>query len=191
MAATTIKKEYISPDQLYVKSFKFAQNIYKTGFKPTWIIAIWRGGCPVGMCVQEYFKVHEVPTNHISVRTSSYTGIDQQSSEVRIHGLEYFVKTANREDRLLIIDDIFDSGKSVNALLTKIATDMRANTPDVIRIGTLYYKPHKSKLSLKPDYYQETTDKWVVFPHELEGLTWLEIEESKGDEIASFIEIDL
>ena len=50
------------------------------------------GGAPIGLPVQEYFAVKGIPTDHILVRTSSYSGIDNQSRDVRIFGLSYLVK---------------------------------------------------------------------------------------------------
>ena len=44
-----------------------------------------------------------------------------------------------------------------------------------MRIAVLIWKPANNKTSIKPDYYVGTTDKWIVFPHELEDLTPEEI----------------
>ena len=70
-----MQKQFISANQLLEDSFQLASDIHKSDFKPTFIVAIWRGGTPIGIAVQEYFAYHEVETDHIAVRTSSYTGI--------------------------------------------------------------------------------------------------------------------
>jgi len=185
---SVIPKEYISANELLEKSFQLASNVYRSGFYPTWILAIWRGGTPVGMAIQEYFKYRDIKTDHIAIRTSSYTDIAVQSSHVRVHGLEYVVKHANASDRLLIVDDIFDTGRSVQAVLKKLQSKMRANLPTTIRIATILYKPDNNKTNIQPDFYVATTDKWVVFPHELEGLSKKEILDSKGPIIADCCE---
>jgi len=55
-----------------------------------------------------------------------------------------------------------------------------------IRIATLYYKPHRCRTGLKPHYYLKEVNRWLVFPHELCGLTLDEISE-KGEAISRII----
>jgi hypothetical protein len=47
--------------------------------------------------------------------------------------------------------------------------------PEQVRIATVYYKPARNKSALRPDYFIRETDQWLVFPHELQGLTREEI----------------
>ena len=60
-----------------------------------------------------------------------------------------------------------------------IRAEARLNTPHDIRIATPYFKPNKNKTDLRPDYFVHETDEWLVFPHELKGLTKEEIREHK------------
>jgi hypothetical protein len=43
----------------------------------------------------------------------------------------------------------------------------------------VYYKPARRKVDITPDYYVHETDKWLVFPHELDGLSEQEIRDHK------------
>jgi len=86
----------------------------------------------------------------------------------------------------LLIDDLVDSGNSILRLLQDIREQCGENTPKEIKIATIYHKPLSS--SITPNYYLYETDKWVVFPHELEGLTEDEIRMHKGLTIASIVE---
>ena len=176
-----MQKTYITAQELLESSFRLAHDIYEDGFRPEFIIGIWRGGTPIGIAVQEYFEYKGVSTDHISVRTSSYTGINQQSKEIRVHGLHYLIENANSEDSLLIVDDVFDSGRSVDALIKQIHKQSRLNTPHDIRVACTWYKPSKRAVDIKPDYFTYESDEWLVFPHELEGLTKQEIAEGKSD----------
>jgi len=176
-----MKKTYINAQNLLESSFKLAHEIYADGFRPQFIVGIWRGGTPIGIAVQEYFEYKGVSTDHISVRTSSYYGINQQSKEIRVHGLHYLIENANAEDGLLIVDDVFDSGRSVDALIKQIKNQSRLNTPSDIRVACTWYKPSMRAVDIKPDYYTHATDEWLVFPHELDGLTKEEIAEGKND----------
>ncbi|MCP4494770.1 MAG: hypoxanthine phosphoribosyltransferase [Gammaproteobacteria bacterium] len=174
-------KTYITAKQLLEDSFRLANQVYLDNFKPEFIIGIWRGGAPVGIAVQEYFEYKGVETDHISVRTSSYYGINQQAKKIRVHGLHYLIENANASDSLLIVDDVFDSGRSVDALIKAIRKQSRLNTPADIRVACPWYKPSKNAVDFEPDYYIHQSAEWLVFPHELDGLELSEIAQGKSD----------
>ena len=174
-------KTYITARQLLEDSFRLAHQVFEDGFKPNFIVGIWRGGAPVGIAVQEYFEFKGVATDHISVRTSSYYGIDKQAKNIRVHGLHYLIENANADDRLLIVDDVFDSGRSVDALIKQIRKQSRLNTPTDIRVACPWYKPGKNAVGFEPEYYLHQSEAWLVFPHELDGLEISEIVADKKD----------
>ena len=174
-------KHYITAADLLRDSFKLAEQIFLSGFRPNFIVGVWRGGAPVGIAVQEYLEYKGLESDHIAIRTSSYYGIDQQSKEVRVHGLQYIVDRANHNDHLLIVDDVFDSGRSVAAVLKELKEKSRRNLPDTIRVACPWYKPNKNQTTLVPDYFVHETDQWLVFPHEINGLTEEEIRFGKPD----------
>jgi len=176
-----MNKTFITAQQLLEDSFRLANLVYKDDFRPHFIVGIWRGGAPVGIAVQEYFEYKEVKTDHISVRTSSYYGIDNQYKKIRVHGLHSLIENANANHRLLIVDDVFDSGRSVAALIKAIRKQSRLNTPSDIRIACPWYKPSKNAVDFEPEYYLHKTDEWLVFPHELEGLQASELADGKSD----------
>lgn len=177
----TIPKTYLTADQLLADSFRLAEGIYASGFRPTHIVGIWRGGAPVGIAVQEWLEYRGVESDHIAIRTASYTGIDQQSREVRVYALGYLIDTLNPDDHLLVIDDVFDSGRSIEAFLAELSARCRHNMPRDVKIATVYYKPARNQTDLTPDYYVHKTDEWLVFPHEICGLSEAEIAAHKPD----------
>jgi hypoxanthine phosphoribosyltransferase len=150
-------------------------RVVRSGFRPTFLVGIWRGGAPIGIAVQEILEYNGIECDHVSIRTSSYTGIDQQSRTVRVHAVDYLVSALNADDQLLLIDDVFDSGRSLEAVIAELRRRCRRNLPDQIRIATVYFKPARNNSSLLPDYYVRATDRWLVFPHEVNGLTREEI----------------
>jgi len=164
-------KTYIGADELLRDSFALGARILASGFRPTFLVGVWRGGAPVGIAVQEYLEYHGVRADHIAIRTSSYAGIDEQQKTVRVHGLDYLTTHLARDDRLLLIDDVFDSGRSLEAVVDTLARRCRLNLPADIRIATVYYKPSRNRSRLRPDFHLRETDDWLVFPHELVGLT--------------------
>jgi hypoxanthine phosphoribosyltransferase len=115
------------------------------------------------------------------VRTSSYSGIGEQSREIKVHGLHYIIEHCNASDKLLIVDDVFDSGRSVEALIAQLQLQMRLNTPKDIRVACPWYKPNNNKTDIVPDYYVKETHEWIVFPHEINGLSKDEIANGKSD----------
>lgn len=175
-----MQKTYISAQQLLEDSFELGLKIYESGFRPDYIVGVWRGGTPVGIAVQELLHVMGVPSDHIAIRTSSYTGIGQRDKHVKVHGLTYLIKRLESEHSLLIVDDVHDSGLSIDQTIIDLKKACKKNTPE-IRVATPYYKPKNNQTDRIPDYYLYTSDEWLVFPHEIDGLTPQEIRENRPE----------
>jgi hypoxanthine phosphoribosyltransferase len=163
---------YQSPEKIREHSWKLAAKVASNlaEFTPTLMVALWRGGAGVGMYMHEYLKRQAgLNVDHTAIRTGSYVAPGEARSKVRIQSLRYLIKHATKDTHLLIIDDIFDSGLTVEAFLTKLKTKMGENMPLKIRIATPYWKPENNKTELKPDYYVETVpgNTWIAFPHEI------------------------
>lgn len=169
------EKLYLSAQGLLEDSFRLGAMVLKSGFRPSFIVAIWRGGAPVGVAVQELLDYYGVHSDHIAIRTSSYSGIDGRSSTVRVHGLNYLIKNIQHEDRLLIVDDVFDTGHTIAQVINTLCEKTRKNTPCEIRTAVPYYKPSRNQTERVPDYFLHETEQWIKFPHSLEGLTGEEI----------------
>jgi hypoxanthine phosphoribosyltransferase len=75
---------------------------------------------------------------------------------------------------------VYDTGLSINQVVNDLKKACKKNTPE-IRIATPYFKPNKNKTDRKPNYYIHETDKWLVFPHELDGLTVEELKANKPE----------
>ena len=175
-----MEKHFIQADQLLKDSYNLAWKIFESGFKPDYIIGVWRGGAPVGIAVQEFLDFLDIPSDHIAIRTSYYSGIDSRKDEVQVFGLNYVIRKLKSEDSLLIVDDVYDTGMSVNKVVSDLESACKKNTPE-IRIATPYFKPSKNKTDRIPDYYIHETDQWLVFPHELQGLSMDEIRANKPE----------
>ncbi len=170
-----VDKLFISAESLLRDSLELGAMIVRSGFRPSFLVGVWRGGAPIGIAVQEVLDFHGIQSDHIAIRTSSYSRMGQQDKVVRVHALDYLVSRLSADDRLLLIDDVFDSGRSLEAAIDELARRCRRNLPAQIRIATAYYKPARNRSRLKPDYFVRETDRWLVFPHELHGLTRAEI----------------
>ncbi len=171
-------KQYIDAQQLLDDSFNLGLKILESGYSPSFILAIWRGGTPVGIAIQELLEYFSVSTDHIAIRTSLYTGIEKRASKVQVHGLHYVVNNVTAKDELLIVDDVHDTGLSIAQVIEDLTSACGENTPQ-IRIATPYYKPNNNKTGRVPEYYLYETDNWLVFPHELAGMSAKEILDNK------------
>ena len=186
-AHAATNKQYISAEQLLDDSFRLGKQILESGFRPHFIVGIWRGGAPVGITVQELLDFFGIHTDHIAIRTSFYKDIEQRDSHIRVHGLQYVIDNVDADEGLLIVDDVYDTGLSIEAVIENLRERARRNTPREIRIATAYFKPGNNRTRRVPDYFVHETDKWLVFPHELNGLSREEILSRKPG-IASIID---
>jgi uncharacterized protein len=181
------EKLFISPNELYRDAFILAKEIFDSGYKPNYLLALWRGGAPVGCVVQEYLSRMKVKTDHISPRTSFYEEdrIEVRKKEVVVHGLGYVVNRANAEDSVLIIDDVWETGQSQQAVRKILEERMRKNFPKEVRTAVIHYKPENDTTGSSPDYFRHKTSDWIVYPHEVVDLLIEDLVEGKqflGDE---------
>ena len=174
------EKHFITAETLLEDSYQLGAQILKSQFRPDFIVGIWRGGAPVGIAVQEMLEYFGVTTDHISVRTSLYKGVSESRDKVRVHGLDYLVDNLNSENSLLIVDDVYDSGRSIDAVIERLKVRTRRNSPHQIRVATPWYKPGNNQTERVPDYYVHITEAWLVFPHEVQDLSLSELKEGKG-----------
>nr|WP_221076380.1 phosphoribosyltransferase family protein [Agarivorans aestuarii] len=180
-----LQKHYLDEDSLIQDSFRLAVHIFESGFRPTFIVGLWRGGSAVGIYVQECLQTLGVKTDHISVRTSyqgqaNYHQILQDPESIRVHGIQYLLENLNVDDSLLIVDDVFSSGHNVEAVIKRLKSKLKLNMPRQVKIATLWERPKFNQTSLKPDFCLYQTDQWLVFPYELTGLSLEEIVQHKG-----------
>ena len=175
-----MEKHYISAQQLLQDSFALAMAVFESGFQPDFIVGVWRGGAPVGIAVQELLQLLGTPCDHIAIRTSSYTGIAQRKKTVEVHGLSYITQRASAGQSLLLVDDVYDTGLSVQSVIDKLEIACAKQRLD-IRVATPYFKPQNNQTNRMPDYYVHESTQWLVFPHELRGLTTEEIRQHKPE----------
>ena len=178
-------KQYINEHSLIEDAFRLGVKIFNSGFRPSFIVGLWRGGSSVGIYVQECLQYLGVNTNHISIRTS-YSGadtyqqmIDNPDAQIRIHGTQYLLENLNVDDQLLIIDDVFSSGLTIQAVIHRLQQRLKRNMPTEVKSAAVWYKPEKNKTSISPDFYLHQTNDWLVLPYEMRGLSDEEIKQNK------------
>ncbi len=172
-------KHFISANELLQDSFRLAEAVLSSGYTPTLVVGVWRGGAPIAVSLHEYLQYRGVAAEHGCLIARSYTGIGQQASQVHLEGIESLAKQLTEHTRLLLVDDIFDTGKTLDAIIKALHEASLVASP-AIKTACVWYKPSRNVTQRQPDYYLHSTDQWVVFPHELSGLSPAEIAQHKS-----------
>lgn len=167
----TSDKTFLTADGYLKDVWRLAAAVRRSGWRPDIMIALWRGGAPVGVAVHEFFKVSGWQVRHIPLKCTSYTAIGENAGEVEFTHGDLIFGMLREGDRVLVVDDVFDTGKTMAAVkrrIDAIGAEMRS--------ACVYWKPGKNLTALKPDYFvRDTGNEWLVFPHEIEGLSAEEI----------------
>ena len=182
-----MKKEFISYDTVRNNALKMAHKIYHDGFIPDVIYVSLRGGVYLGNVISEYFKVVQRrarPVYYAAVVARSYTGVGE-SSKIKVEGWTYSTDALRTGDRVLLVDDIFDSGTTMNHLANLIMEkgiprkDLKVAVHDY-----KYFCDKTEQFPIQPDYWcrkhdlsERDEDIWIHYSsHELIGLSPEELE---------------
>jgi hypoxanthine phosphoribosyltransferase len=139
---------------------------------PDITIAISRGGWLPARVLSDLLE-----TILANVSVEFYLGVAETKNEpVLTQGVSAVVT----DKKLLIVDDVADTGKSLKLVKEHI---LQQGAKEV-RTATLYYKPWSV---VKPDYYEKETRLWIVFPWEMRE-TIRRIFEKRRDKSASIEE---
>lgn len=161
---------YLSADQLLVDSYELAMKIVESGYQPDLLVALWRGGTPIGIAMQEVFEYLGMPCQHFAIRSSSYEGLDQQGA-IRLWGMELLQPFVETSSHVLLVDDVFDSGRTMQAVINHLHAMTGGPYTPYIKLATPWFKPTSNVTPLIPDFYLHETSDWLVFPHELRDLS--------------------
>jgi len=162
-------KYIVEFDSFLLDSFKLANEIYKSGYRPDKIIGLWRGGAIPTLAVDELFRFNKINIPCYPLKTEAYSG-NHLNKKVKIFGIRDLLKNTGKNSKLLIVDDVLDTGSSLEKVVRRLSKKTKN-----IKIATIYYKPKMNKSNLVPDFYLYQKNMWIVFPHELEGLTLDEV----------------
>ena len=180
-----MQKKYIAANELLLDSFRLAATIYASGFRPDFLVGLWRGGSSVGIAVQEGLEYYGVETDHIAIRTSyrgqhSYSQMVDKAETIQVHGLRYLHERVCEHHSMLIVDDAYSTGSSANAVIRQLSKKARRNLPGDIRTATVWYRPTERTIR-PPDFYIHETSDWLVLPYELTGLSLDELRDNKHE----------
>ncbi len=180
-------KEFLPYEIVRNDAIKLADKILQDGFIPDIIYSSLRGGAYMSNVISEYFKLalkNKKPVLYAAVVARSYTDIKQHDA-IRIDGWTYSPEFLRPGDKILLVDDIYDSGRTLNFLVQYL---LEKGVPrSDIKVVVHDYKnfTYKETLPIKPDYWcrkfdikSEDDDRWIHYmSHELVGLKKEELEE--------------
>jgi hypoxanthine phosphoribosyltransferase len=151
--SAALKFEAPSWNQIYDMLLDLAGRIRKDGFKPDIIVGISRGGWPPARVLSDLLS----NPNVANVRAEFYLGIAETGSEPT---LTQPVSVKTRGKKILVVDEVADTGKSLKMVRKHIVQEGAKET----RTVTVYYKPWSI---VRPDYFAKETSDWIVFPWEI------------------------
>ena len=180
-------KEFLQYDSVRNDAIILADKIYRQdGFVPDVIYASLRGGAYMANMISEYYKValHDhKPVLYAAVVARSYSDIHEHS-QVRVDGWTYSPDYLRQGDKIMLVDDICDSGRTLSFLVGVL---LEKGVPrENIKVVVHDYKCFTYReQTIVPDYYcrkfvinNPEEDIWINYmSHELVGLKTDELEE--------------
>lgn len=182
-------KEFLQYEVIRNDALSLAHKIYKEDkFVPDIIYASLRGGAYMANVISEYYKValkDHKPVLYAAVVARSYMDVEQNNA-VRIDGWTYSPDYLRCGDKIMLVDDIYDSGNTLNCLVNILLEKgvPRENIKVVVHDYKIY--GYKKQPLIRPDYWCRKFDiktpeenSWINYcSHELVGLTTSELEEN-------------
>lgn len=181
-------KEFLQYDDVRNDALLLADKMYQQdGFIPDVIYASLRGGAYMANIISEYYKLalkDHKPVLYAAVVARSYSDIRQHSA-VRVDGWTYSPEHLRQGDKILLVDDIFDSGRTLNYL---VSIFLEKGIPrEDIKVVVHDYKnfTNRERQPIQPDYWcrkfdisTPEEDRWINYmSHEMVGLSKQELDE--------------
>ena len=185
----THNKLFVEEDTLIQDAYRLALSIYQSDFKPDYIVGIWPGGSTIGIYVHECLQYLGLNADHTVIKTS-YRGLNDylhqlhSNQAIAVSGFEYLLEKLKVNDRILIVDNVMSTGRHMRAALDHIkdngkAANSKVSISDNIKVACVYNKPLQRLAEIQPDFFIHSTNRWIVFPYELTGLSTQELTANK------------
>ena len=150
-----IKCESKSWDEMRECCEKLGKEIINSNYKPDIIIAIARGGLTPAMNLSDILGIKDL----LSIQIEHWGKTAKKDARAV---LKYPVEIDLSEKNVLIVDDIADTGESLEVAYESI----KKLNPEEIKVAAIHYVKTSK---FKPDFYAETVDRthefiWIVYP---------------------------
>lgn len=162
-----IGKKYLGAAEFLHDQWRLAASIRASGWRPDWLVGLWRGGAPVAIAVHEFLKASGWNVRHVPLKCASYDGIGKNEGDVVFTLGDEVFSMFGKDEKVLFVDDVFDTGKTAEAVCRRMSC-----VGAEAKLACVYWKPGKNQTALRPDFYaKDIGDDWIVFPHEIDGLS--------------------
>lgn len=159
----------VDPNVYLIDCFRLARKIWDDGYRPEFLVALWRGGAQPGIVIQEFFRWKGHDSHHTAIQTQFLDRVGY-GARLDIKGFEHVMDSANADDQLLLIDDVFDSGRTIWEVISYLRHETRRNAPEV-RVATVYFQSGRPKFAVCPDYYLHEVEDLPLLPDRLSKLS--------------------
>lgn len=123
------------------------------------MVVIPKGGYHLGSLLPEMLGFRNNQLLHTSVQTY-IEGTHRRSGEYELGQMPTDDELRGKD--LLVVDDVWDSGKTLDF----VKNYLLEHGAKSVKIAVVYYKPKKSLVEGKPDFFVAETDLWVAHPWE-------------------------
>jgi len=146
-----MKYVYISWGEAIKLTFELAEKLLMSKYLPNSIVAISRGGLIPARILSDVINVDEV----YSIKASLWGVAGKISDKVIIQEVELPIKSK----KVLIVDDVVDSGSTLDAVVRRIKTF----NPEEVKTAVLHIKLTSKYI---PDYYVGRLESWawIIYP---------------------------
>lgn len=145
------EREILTWDGFGAATRELAQTVVDSGFEPDWIVAIARGGLPIGGALGYALSMKNIATLNVEF----YTDIDERRElPIVLPPILNLVDLENTS--VLVVDDVADTGETL-----KMVIDLLSPSVNEVRSLVLYEKPRSE---VRPHYSWRQTDLWINFP---------------------------
>lgn len=160
-----VDKHFVSAQDVFHLSTELGLAVAESGYAPQLVVGVWRGGAVASLVVHEILQQINQTCQSTVVVASSYMSIAQRNSDVMIEGLPALINQCESVSRVLVVDDLVDSGHTLTTLKNALS---ESNSQLDVRTAVLFQKPNAD---MTADYFVARDERWIVFPHELSGLS--------------------
>lgn len=164
------EKLFVSNNELMKYSLELAHKIEKNDVKPDAIIGVSRGGCYPAIIIHEYLNYKNIECIYGNISVKSYDENNNKLEKEEIDISDKVLHELRQSNNIIIVDDVLDTGLTFTSIGNYLYSEAQITT-NHFDFVSLYYKPNSNKTTIIPKFYINTTDKWIVFPHELIGLS--------------------
>ena len=164
-----MSKLFVESNQFQNLSLDLAKKVESSDFKPDVIVGVSRGGCIPAIIVHEYLNYKGIYCDYYNISTKCYEDDNTRGDSVFVDMSEHTKQKLRESKKILIVDDVFDTGYTMMNIGNYLF-GMGIHS-DKFNIATVYYKPKKNRATIVPHFYTQEREDWIVFPHELLGLS--------------------